>query len=866
MHRKPISLINIIWRLVLALVIILPASLTVDVRKVEAGGGPFPFFGLIPAAIKRNRVYKTANGFIKEKEQYYDALRNTAAQQLLDRELVYGLRDNQVAAYMKVITLIEQERDAMYDFAESEKKAARDEFIDAIQDEVTNIMLTSAPAVRVLGAMAQGIDSSQGFLDAAINKLSGGGGGFLEEVAKVKRIADRMTIVGGLIGGDFGRSIQKAGSNISDLVNKPKAEIESGLIQVQGELGALGDMVQDAQQQGREPVASQTTRDVVIHLVTGESTNPAIEAIADMLVASRGGNDFRERAKDIMLGTGAARCRASVEKIRQVLFKLEVEPAAEDTTDIDDFTTCEAVDIAALVEEVAAADSAADDEESPATDAEEAPQPSQSDTSPPDDGGSDATGSDSPEAEPFVSTSEYIWVLTNTQTNTNNDKTSFYGGGQDPYYFTEERFKGKSLVFGCSANNFTFHDVDVDYEYEFHNVTVGVDFDSPPTRLDSGQEMDLQVFASSSGTINEGGFGSGLRFQYHLNNTGVEPVFTYFPWSEYFDGTTSWTYSLTAPMASEGGEFTITAGLWNAPPCHTVWTYQAQANENVPAPGDWENISSLPRQYSPEQCREKQQEVASKVSIARGADTADLALGIIGYVTAQRGAARIDYCEGGEADSEKGIPIRIGDCLQTGSDGRVQIRLNDQDNKYNKGPSYLHMSTDSIMCFSNFSVHRDDGKPGLIDFLKGTIRVFTEGWREGTGFGVNVSIKAAVVVASDVVLDYDPEHNLLRSYVNEGSVEITDISSGDSQLLTDGELLISPPGSIGSVERMSNRVWKDLVAENGLDLEEDSGSADGSPSLARTALIIGGVCGGGLLVLGVVGGFILYQRKKKKEE
>jgi len=196
-----------------------------------------------------------------------------------------------------------------------------------------------------------------------------------------------------------------------------------------------------------------------------------------------------------------------------------------------------------------------------------------------------------------------------------------------------------------------------------------------------------------------------------------------------------------------------------------------------------------------------QAEVASKVSIARGADTADLELGIIGYVIAQTGTSRIGYCEGGGAETERGIPIRIGDCIQTGPVGRMRIRMNDQDDKNNFGSSYINLGSESTICLNGFTVHRDDGQPGWIDMLRGAIRVITKGWQQGTGFGVNVSIKAAVIVASDVVLEYDPEYDLLRSFVNQGTVEIRDISSGDSKILTDGELLISPQDQSDRLKR-----------------------------------------------------------------
>jgi len=549
MHRIKINHKKKLWRILLVLVIVLPSTLTIGVTDVQAGGGPIPLLGLFAGMIKRNKVYRTANAFIKDRAQYYDALRDTARQQLLDREMTFGLRKNQVAAYSKVVALIEQERDSMYDFAESEKKAARDDFMDVLQDEITNRMLASTPATALLGAMGRGINSSQGFLGSALDKLSGGGGGFLGEVQKAKRIAERITIAGGMIGGSFGRAIQKAGAKVVDLIDKPTAEFEDGLIQVQGELGALGDLVTGLQEQGYQPRASETTREVVIHLVTGDEADPAIAAIADMLVAKHGGGgDFRDRAKAIMLGNASARCAALEEQIKKVIFRLEMEPAAEDTSDIGDFPACETVDIAGMVEEI---EELGEAEESPSEDPDqvtagddaESVQPDQSDTSQPPDAGSDESGSTS-------SSSEYVWVLTNTEVNVDNVKSAFFGGGQDPDWFGEARFEGKSLVFGYSANNFSVNDVQVDHGYEYHDVTVSVDFDSPPARLEPGQQINLNASASHSGTVNEGGSGTGLIFQYSRNKVALDPLLYYSPWNPDFNGVSTGSWIFTAPSAS----------------------------------------------------------------------------------------------------------------------------------------------------------------------------------------------------------------------------------------------------------------------------------------------------------------------------
>jgi hypothetical protein len=885
MKRQQKSPLQILWRLILVLTLITPAALVFDLKPARAGGWAPPFFGMIPATIKRNRVYKTANSFIKDKEQYYDALREKAAQQLIDRELTFGLRDNQVAAYIKVVALIEQERNAMYDFAETEKKAAHDQFIATAGDEFESFILSTTPATRVLGAMARGINSSQGFIDTALSNLGGGAGGFMAEVAKARRIAERMNIAGQLIGGRLGEALRKGSAQISKLTS-PVDLVEADLIKVQEELGAFGGRIADLQDKGLKPVSSQTARDVAITLVTGEG-DPAISLIADLLVAKHGGGgDFRDRAKDVMLGTGSARCAAKVAQIRRVLYKMEIDPAGEQENEPEIFPTCGVAEIPSLVEEIADVEAAVEEEESAAatTDSVESDQAADeagdqaadpADSQPPD------PEADSAQPETTSSSSEYIWVLTNTATNINNDQTAFYGGGSDPYWFPETRFEGKSAVFSCSSTSFSVHDVDVDYEYEYHNVTLSVNFDAPPAQLDPGQEVKLSASASGSGTVNEGGGNPGIALSYHYNNNRLEPALSYSPWAENFDGKSTESWSFTAPIsATEGSEFTVSAGLWNVAPCHVIWTYQSQLNQNRiegQEPGQetaQEATSPGPANSSEDaRCADLRTQIASKVSIARGADPADLALGIIGYIQAKTGDVQIGYCEGGGAQVQKGIPIRIGDCIETGSSGLVRIVLNDRDDKYNADPTRFGMGSSSKMCFPNFAVHRDDGKPGLVELIQGAIRVITRGWQPDSGLGVNVGIRAAVTVASDIVLEYDPDLDLLHTYVNEGSVVVSNKTSGESQNLSDGELLITHQESIGSVEKMDNRVWKDLVAEQGLDLDENSLSDENPSSLLKrlnipiaVGLIITGICGGGLLVLGVVAVIIIKSRKKKTEE
>jgi hypothetical protein len=317
-----------------------------------------PFLTVILGWRNRNRVYRTVNPFIDEKRAYYDALHAKAQEQLAVRELG-GLRENQVAAYVKVIALIQRERQATIDFAESEKKAAREEFIDIVQAEISNRMLASTPATRVLGALTDGVRSSQGMIDRVLDKLAGGGSGALADVHRARRIASRVTIAGQLIGGKLGDQIRAAGGRVVDLLDT--SDIEAGLTQAREELGNLGVLVEDLQAQGYRPTATEVGQDVLVTLITGKEANPAVQAIVDMLVARSGrGGDFRERARSAIAGDAAVRCAVKAQRIRQVVLRLEMDIAGDEgqAGDESDLPTCEVIDLAGLDEAVAAAPTA----------------------------------------------------------------------------------------------------------------------------------------------------------------------------------------------------------------------------------------------------------------------------------------------------------------------------------------------------------------------------------------------------------------------------------------------------------------------------------------------------------------------------
>lgn len=368
-HKWPRQLFQVFWRFTLALAVAVPAVFTAPVPEVSAGDGVsdvIPFLGLFSAWIRRNRTYRTANAYVNEKQAYYDKLHDKALEQLKARS-VGGLRKSQVAAYIKVVVMIEQERSALIEFAESEKRGARADFHDTLADQSVGYILRTTSLGRVLGAMRKGINSSQEMIDRVVEELTGGGGsGLLGEVQQVRRVAERLVVVGGAIGGKAGSDIRSAAGRVVSAVDRPTAEIRAGLEQVSGDLDVLDSRVADIQSKGYSPTGAELAEEGAVSLVTGEGTDPAVEAIVGLLVARSGGNGgFRGRARSALVGQFVARCAAIAKNYQKAVADLEGPAAGEALSDEEKISACQAIDVDELEGETQATTDAAWKTETP---------------------------------------------------------------------------------------------------------------------------------------------------------------------------------------------------------------------------------------------------------------------------------------------------------------------------------------------------------------------------------------------------------------------------------------------------------------------------------------------------------------------
>ncbi len=154
----------------------------------------------------------------------------------------------------------------------------------------------------------------------------------------------------------------------------------------------------------------------------------------------------------------------------------------------------------------------------------------------------------------------------------------YYGGGQTPGYFEEERFTGKYEIYRLSETLIAKDDREVDRGKEFWNVTYESRFDAPPKVLAPGQVLTLTVKMSTSGSVAEG-TPPGVTFQFgadkaHGNIIQPSQPLGYNPWLKEYSGVDSGSWTLTVPNGRPGDTFQVWAGWWNCAMCNVTWTYR----------------------------------------------------------------------------------------------------------------------------------------------------------------------------------------------------------------------------------------------------------------------------------------------------
>ena len=188
-----------------------------------------------------------------------------------------------------------------------------------------------------------------------------------------------------------------------------------------------------------------------------------------------------------------------------------------------------------------------------------------------------------------ASARETEWVLTQTLINPDKVTLEYHGGGNNPIYFGEERFKDKREIYGVSATGFQIEDHDQDRDYIAWDLDITFSFDAPETALEPGKPYELTASFSYSGMIDwPYPYKVFAYYSQDLNFDPNEPLV--FSPSSQDPGDSFKTWTFTVPHAEPGAAIQIQASLERAPGCKVIWKYEARAAASGAAKSTGEGV------------------------------------------------------------------------------------------------------------------------------------------------------------------------------------------------------------------------------------------------------------------------------------
>ncbi len=225
--------------------------------------------------------------------------------------------------------------------------------------------------------------------------------------------------------------------------------------------------------------------------------------------------------------------------------------------------------------------------------------------------------------------------------------------------------------------------------------------------------------------------------------------------------------------------------------------------------------------HTPEWCREQRRKLADS-------DPERFQQGIVGYVIAATGEQEIDLCTGGVRKNRPGMPVRIGDCIRTGSDGRARLILNDRDEARHAGPSTIGIGANSEMCVGRFETRfaGSGARKAVMDVLKGAVRTILRGWGPDSSFTVRAGVALCGIRGSEVLVTHDPAAGTATAYVFEGHAEMRNVRTGEVRALAAGQKVALADGRLGPVRPLGGGEWIRTVRAAGVDLDAPEAGID----------------------------------------
>ncbi len=219
-------------------------------------------------------------------------------------------------------------------------------------------------------------------------------------------------------------------------------------------------------------------------------------------------------------------------------------------------------------------------------------------------------------------------------------------------------------------------------------------------------------------------------------------------------------------------------------------------------------------QQSPEWCRQARNRLAA-------VDPELFAGGLVGRISDAGGTARVNLCTGGVVNAEPGMPVRVGDCIETGPEGKVRILVNHDIDLSPDEPSIWTFGASSRICIDE--LQKGSGIPNrdgsLLTLIKGSVRAVVKRWKNRRIFNVRGMTRITGVRGSEVIVRREPSDGSVQVGVKEGHAWIGNRVTREIRYLEAGQWAQDRATGMTQVQAMSRADWDRVIQQDGLDFQ-----------------------------------------------
>lgn len=325
MMSKKLLTIWLVFVLLLSDVSFLPRA---GNREVRAGApvlnGLLGFLRIGGAIARRNRIYQQAGSTAGEINTYYDGLilqAQSTRREMIARVQAGDISPRLIGPYIRLEAALEAERQVAIQMIEAEKNQARIDFKKTVVKEITNMLVSSSGAQRLIRRLGDAVWETRQVLISAQKALEEGKPTDMLEDLLASKVGDLE------VAQELARGVGSVvGQQLDKLTGGAIGRLEGGIENLQEGLGeglqALDEIdrqIERLEEQDRQPASLVEDGTMISEIFPVDRANPVVDVIASAYAGATmlsGRNDpnttrgtMRDRIRGALLDARVARIR-----------------------------------------------------------------------------------------------------------------------------------------------------------------------------------------------------------------------------------------------------------------------------------------------------------------------------------------------------------------------------------------------------------------------------------------------------------------------------------------------------------------------------------------------------------------------------